>query len=116
MLALDFERCKSNLKDLFCCYPQDDEEKAGKANVLASKIQLWNFPEVYANYAVKTPLKLTATVVCLALTSVCVWGAFKVEDGLYMKDVVPRNTSIYKFLKAQDEYFGFYNMYAVTQV
>ena len=38
------------------------------------------------------------------------------EDGLELRDVVPHGTKEYDFLDAHAKYFGFYNMYAVTQV
>ena len=51
----------------------------------------------------------------VALLVASAYGINKVEDGLDLTDVVPRNTSVWSFLKAQDQYFGFYNMYAVTK-
>lgn len=36
-------------------------------------------------------------------------------DGLDLTDIVPRNTNEYNFLSAQNKYFGFYNMFAVTK-
>ena len=42
-------------------------------------------------------------------------GITRVVDGLDLTDIVPRETQEYKFLEAQDKYFGFYNMYAVTK-
>jgi patched 1 protein len=44
-----------------------------------------------------------------------VWGITKVTDGLDLTDIVPQNTDEHAFLSAQGKYFGFYNMYAVTQ-
>lgn len=43
------------------------------------------------------------------------WGVVKVKDGLDLTDIVPQNTDEHKFLSAQGKYFGFYNMFAVTQ-
>lgn len=37
-----------------------------------------------------------------------------VHDGLYLTDVVPRDTKEYKFIDAQFKYFSSYNMYLVT--
>ena len=33
-----------------------------------------------------------------------------------LTDVVPRGTNEHTFLEAQNEYFGFYDMYIVTKV
>lgn len=52
-------------------------------------------------------------LIAIILTSV--WGATKVKDGLDLTDIVPENTGEHEFLSRQEKYFGFYNMYAVTQ-
>lgn len=44
-----------------------------------------------------------------------IWGTVQVKDGLDLTDVVPRGTKERKFLEEQTKYFGFYNIYAVTQ-
>lgn len=51
----------------------------------------------------------------IIVISVSTYGMLQVTDGLDLTDVVPRNTHEFKFLKAQSDYFGFYNMFAVTQ-
>ena len=45
-----------------------------------------------------------------------IWGTAQVQDGLDLTDLVPRDTKEFKFLEAQSKYFGFYNIFAVTQV
>ncbi len=52
----------------------------------------------------------------MALLIFGIIGTVRVKDGLDLTDVVPRDTTEYKFLAAQEKYFGFYNMYAVTMV
>lgn len=44
-----------------------------------------------------------------------IWGVTKVKDGLDLTDIVPENTDEHEFLSRQEKFFGFYNMYAVTQ-
>lgn len=43
------------------------------------------------------------------------WNVTKLADGLDLSDIVPQQTKEYSFLRAQETYFGFYNMYAVTR-
>lgn len=52
----------------------------------------------------------------MALLIFGIIGTVKVKDGLDLTDLVPRDTNEYKFVEAQEKYFGFYNMYAVTMV
>lgn len=54
-------------------------------------------------------------MLCLCLFFVGVWGIYHVKDGLDLTDIVPRNTNEYQFLSQQAKYFGFFNMFAVTQ-
>jgi patched 1 protein len=75
----------------------------------------WFAGRYYGYWITRAPVKVFTIVTCVALTSAGIWGLTKVTDGLDLTDVVPRDTSVYRFLKAQDSYFGFYNMFAVTQ-
>ena len=69
----------------------------------------------YSYWITLTPVKVLTVLIAVVLVAASAYGINKVEDGLDLTDVVPRNTSVWSFLKAQDQYFGFYNMYAVTQ-
>lgn len=51
----------------------------------------------------------------VAIMIVSIYGTMKMTDGLDLTDIVPQNTDEYKFLEIQGKYFGFYNMFAVTQ-
>ena len=75
----------------------------------------WFAARHYGYWITRSPVKVVATTMAISLTVFGVYGAFKMEDGLRITDVVPRNTTVYRFLSAQSDYFGFYNMYAVTQ-
>jgi patched 1 protein len=75
----------------------------------------WFAGRYYGYWITRAPVKVLTIVFCVAMTGAGIYGLTKVTDGLDLTDVVPRDTSVYRFLKAQDDYFGFYNMYAVTQ-
>ncbi len=75
----------------------------------------WFATAYYGYWITKAPFRVMTLFVCVLLTSAGIWGMTKVTDGLDLTDVVPRDTSVYRFLQAQGEYFGFYNIYAVTQ-
>lgn len=91
----------------------DESSKFGK--ICEQWSLSWFAGRYYGYWITRTPVKILTIVLCVALTSAGVWGLTKVTDGLDLTDVVPRDTSVYRFLKAQDNYFGFYNMFAVTQ-
>ncbi|XP_023725439.1 protein patched [Cryptotermes secundus] len=69
----------------------------------------------YAPLITKSPVKVVSMVTLVVILAGSVWGITKVTDGLDLTDIVPQNTDEYAFLSAQGQYFGFYNMYAVTQ-
>jgi patched 1 protein len=69
----------------------------------------------YGRLLLKTPVKVLGMVAFIVLLAASVWGMSKVKNGLDLTDIVPHQTSEYGFLAAHDKYFGFYNMYAVTQ-
>uniref|UniRef100_T1IK20 SSD domain-containing protein n=1 Tax=Strigamia maritima TaxID=126957 RepID=T1IK20_STRMM len=63
----------------------------------------------------KTPVKVLSMLGFICLLALSIWGALRVSNGLDLTDIVPHDSSEYRFLHAQNEFFGFYNMFAVTQ-
>ena len=71
--------------------------------------------DYYGRIITKTPMKVITLLTLTCLIGASVLGISKLEDGLDLSDMVPRNTSVWRFLDTEDKYFGFYNMHAVTQ-
>ncbi|XP_076319648.1 protein patched-like isoform X2 [Tachypleus tridentatus] len=69
----------------------------------------------YAPFLQKTSVKVLTVILFLVATITSIWGLFRVEDGLDLTDVVPRNTNEHDFLRFQSKYFGFFNMFTVTK-
>ncbi|XP_054162571.1 protein patched-like [Oppia nitens] len=63
----------------------------------------------------KKPVKVCVVFLFLAILIVSISGVIRVDDGLDLTDIVPRNTIEYRFLNFQRRYFSFFNMFAVTQ-
>ncbi|KAK2722821.1 protein patched-like isoform X2 [Artemia franciscana] len=69
----------------------------------------------FAKFIVMTPVKVL-TIFCLIVSlAASIWGLTKVQDGLDLTEVVPRTSPEHGYLKAQNKYFGFHIMHAVTQ-
>ncbi|XP_058979496.1 protein patched-like isoform X1 [Musca domestica] len=76
-----------------------------------------------AKFAVKyyTPFLMKSWIKFIVITSFVgtvifsLYASTKLQDGLDLIDLVPKDTNEYKFLNAQTSMFGFYSMYAVTQ-
>lgn len=51
----------------------------------------------------------------MALLGLGLYGTTMVHDGLYLTDIVPRETKEYNFISAQFKYFSFYNMFIITK-
>ncbi|XP_023227084.1 protein patched homolog 1-like, partial [Centruroides sculpturatus] len=75
----------------------------------------WFATHIYAPFLQKTSTKVLTIVLFLIAVIASIWGMLSVDDGLDLTDIVPRNTNEYKFLSAQSKYFGFFNMFAITQ-
>ncbi|CAL4069872.1 unnamed protein product [Meganyctiphanes norvegica] len=71
--------------------------------------------EVYGPFLMRGPVKVLTVFALFASIGAAVWGVSHVKDGLDLTDIVPRDTPEFGFLSAQQKYFGFYNMFAVTQ-
>lgn len=59
---------------------------------------------------IKVMLCLTYAVLIIF----CVFNGLKLEFDVRLSTFLPRNTQEYKYLEAQNKYFGFYNFYLVT--
>ena len=85
----------------------------------AAKCRRWTLSsfarDTYSRYLLKTPVKVLGVTAYIVVLTASVWGATKVKNGLNLTDIVPHQTAEYGFLAAHDRYFGFYNMFAVTQ-
>ncbi|XP_039957123.1 protein patched [Bactrocera tryoni] len=76
-----------------------------------------------SNFAFKyyTPFLLQSWVKFLTISTFVgtlvfsLYASTRLQDGLDLIDLVPKDTNEFKFLNAQASMFGFYSMYAVTQ-
>ncbi len=124
LLGLDLRRVTANSLDLLCCYKgqkakEQDQEKANKPEEGSCQLDKWSLKyfvcKYYSHAVLKTPFKFLTLFLASVLTCCGFYGLAHLKQGLGMQEVVPSNTSAYQFIKAQNAYFGFYHMYAVTQ-
>ena len=112
LLSLDLKRRSAERLDVLCCYSSKVPEGQKGQNKWTLKyfvIHYWSL------WLVRTPMKIATLMLAFILTSCGLYGLVHMQQGLDMQEVVPQNTSAYDFVKAQNSYFGFYNMYAVTK-
>ncbi len=102
---------KSSSIDLMECKEAKTGSKSCSKNLTLARFAR----DYYGKLIIQTPIKIIIIIIALALLSASAWGINKIEDGLNLTDVVPKNTPVWKFLEAEDKYFGFYNMYAITE-
>lgn len=69
----------------------------------------------YAPFIIKGSVKFIGMLIMIAAICFGLYGGMKLQDGLELTDLVPKNNDEYKFLNAQGKLFGFYSMFAVTQ-
>ncbi|XP_064927625.1 protein patched homolog 2 isoform X2 [Columba livia] len=105
----------SSTRDLLA---QLDETKGGRECVPLPfcRWSLADFArEKYAPLLLRTRTKAVVAVLFLALLGLSLYGTTMVHDGLYLTDIVPRDTKAHAFISAQFKYFSFYNMFIVTK-
>ncbi|XP_064848811.1 protein patched homolog 1 [Oncorhynchus masou masou] len=104
----------SSTRDLLA---QMDESKEDRKCVPLPFFR-WNLSsfarDKYAPLLLKPESKVVVVVLFVALLGLSLYGTTMVHDGLYLTDIVPRDTKEYDFINAQFKYFSFYNMYLVT--
>ncbi|XP_075166747.1 protein patched [Haematobia irritans] len=69
----------------------------------------------YTPFLMKSWIKFFVVVSYIGTILFSLYVSTKLQDGLDLIDLVPKETNEYKFLNAQTSMFGFYSMYAVTQ-
>ncbi|XP_034558074.1 protein patched homolog 1 [Notolabrus celidotus] len=109
-----FTPTSSSTRDLLA---QVEDSKSGKKCVPLPFLH-WNLStfarEKYAPLLLKPKSKAIVVIFFLGLLGLSLYGTTMVHDGLYLTDIVPRDTKEYDFIDAQFKYFSFYNMYLVT--
>uniref|UniRef100_A0A1A8DFV5 Patched 2 n=1 Tax=Nothobranchius kadleci TaxID=1051664 RepID=A0A1A8DFV5_NOTKA len=109
-----FTPTSSSTRDLLA---QVEDSKSGKKCVPLPFLH-WNLSsfarEKYAPLLLKPKSKVIVVALFLGLLGLSLYGTTMVHDGLYLTDIVPRDTKEYDFIDAQFKYFSFYNMYLVT--
>uniref|UniRef100_A0A6Q2Z9N5 SSD domain-containing protein n=1 Tax=Esox lucius TaxID=8010 RepID=A0A6Q2Z9N5_ESOLU len=104
----------SSTRDLLA---QVDETKEARECVPLPFFR-WNLSsfarDKYAPLLLKPESKVVVVVLFVSLLGLSLYGTTMVHDGLYLTDIVPRDTKEYDFIDAQFKYFSFYNMYLVT--
>ncbi|KAF6216434.1 hypothetical protein GE061_000776 [Apolygus lucorum] len=103
-------------KKSHCEVPSKGEKKEGILQAFFDgTVTLSIVGGAYSSFILKPGVKMMALLLFFFVIASSVWGITKVKDGLDLTDIVPQDTNEYAFLKAQGDYFGFYNMFAVTQ-
>lgn len=88
------------------------EQSCGK--LFNYSLKFW-IRDVYSPVITQGAVK-AVTILFLFLTiAASAWGVSRLKDGLDLTDIVPTGTTESEFLNSQQKYFGFYNMFAVTQ-
>lgn len=133
MISLDLRRRQSGRADFFCCclppwkraaYLQNNcNLPSGPEQGLitysskdSSRFSLSQFAyKYYATFITQGSIKFFAMLAFAGIVGISLFSAMKLQDGLDLFDLVPKDTNEHKFLSVQSNMFGFYNMFAVTQ-
>lgn len=136
MVSLDLRRRKSGRTDILCCclpfnmvYHSAHQEQTNRVPnnnpddslIGCSEKDCFSFSiskfagKYYAPFLARSSVKVSAMFLLCGVLGVSLFAALKLQDGLDLTDLAPKNTNEHKFLNVQGKLFGFYNMFAVTQ-
>lgn len=137
IISLDLRRRLSGRSDFFCCClppwkrqqfnnvqsncgsASGSPEQGGLITFASKGSQYFSLSEFaykyYAPFITQGSVKFFGMLVFFSAMILSLINAVKLEDGLDLFDLVPKNTNEHKFLNVQSNMFGFYNMFAVTQ-
>ncbi|XP_055690624.1 protein patched [Lutzomyia longipalpis] len=132
LISLDMRRRRSNRIDLLCCCLPPMPEKTLKQHNKAAAFHAENLTECslgnflrfslvefvekcYVPFIMKRIVKSVGMTMFAIALAFGLYGTLKLQDGLELTDLVPKNSEEHKFLNAQEKLFGFYSMFAVTQ-
>lgn len=133
MISLDLRRRQSGRADFFCCCLPPWKRNVQMHNNCnftngpeqglitysskdSSRFSLSQFAyKYYAKFITQSSMKFFAMLLFASIMGSSLFSAMKLQDGLDLFDLVPKDTNEHKFLNVQSNMFGFYNMFAVTQ-
>lgn len=135
MISLDLRRRQSGRADFFCCclppwkrkqnnfhnnncnsFGNPEQGLITYSEKNSSRFSLSQFAyKYYASFITQGSVKFFGMLIFCGIMGFSLFSAMKLQDGLDLFDLVPKNTNEHKFLSIQSKMFGFYNMFAVTQ-
>ncbi|XP_066152815.1 protein patched [Euwallacea fornicatus] len=128
LLALE-QRCRKSDVPCFRSMPKgkshiqdNNNTPEPDANLLTAEIICHQQKSMVAYFAtrsfkcvlLKPCVKILTCLVYVILVVFFVFNGLKLEFDVKLSSFLPRNTQEYKYLEAQDNYFGFYNFYLVV--
>ncbi|UXI18578.1 transmembrane protein [Sarcoptes scabiei] len=93
------------------CPSQRSFKSLFKTHISTSEI-IGNY---WAPFLQHSPVKFTVLSLYFGLVIIAIIGIPKINDGLDLADIVPRKSSEHRFLELREEYFSYYNIFAVTK-
>ncbi|XP_063929416.1 protein patched isoform X2 [Zophobas morio] len=74
----------------------------------------WLVNRYFTSVLIKPFVKVILCLTYAVLIIFCVFNGLKLEFDVRLSTFLPKNTQEYKYLEAQNKFFGFYNFYLVT--
>ncbi|KAI1290439.1 Protein patched [Halotydeus destructor] len=107
---------KSNEKVLNCSVGDAEQGPHNRKYKLSEKVSLNFFAKTYLGPLItKKPFKAFVLLSCIIFLCFALSGIPKVQNGLSLTDIVPKDTLEHSFLELQSEHFNHFNMFAVTK-
>lgn len=69
----------------------------------------------YGKWLTKTPVKATVLVLCAIQLILATYGTMKINKGLELADMLPKNTTQHEYMVKRQKYFSYYKIYVITR-
>jgi hypothetical protein len=102
VIALNAERMRKNKVDCLCCF-----NAKYKSNSISTDRthQIGRCPTEFARLMFTKPMQVFVLVASIIIFAVGMWGITKIQIGLPLQDIVPKDGYPYGFLKIRDIFY-----------
>jgi len=113
LISLHAERIHRDKIDCICCFQAPSKHTAISPH---QDDQIGWLPIKFAQFAFWWPTKILCIIGAAVIFGVAMWGATRIEIGLPLSDIVPKDSAAYNFLSAREQSYGSYPSYLFTRL
>lgn len=111
LIAINAERMRKDKIDCCCCFAA----KYKSSSISTERVhQIGRCPTEFARFMFMIPTQIFVFAASVVILGVAIWGAGKLQVGLPLQDIVPKDFYAYGFLKARGTFYSSGTSFLVT--